>query len=150
MTATCSSIISFFKIQNPRSMRNYFGGMFLARWGARRPKCRRAHVPIRDIVNGPVCSWRVDIFPRRKALPLKLRNSLASRTSHHSPTPGSVQPHLTSALWILRRSFTASLSATRDIDHRCARNLCTIIKVRKTARANRCSRVKQYWCWIYM
>lgn len=80
---------------------------FSRRRGARRPKCRRAHVPIRDIVNGPVCSWRVDIFPRRKALPLKLRNSLASRTSPPIPRHRGMQPHLTSALWILRRSFNA-------------------------------------------
>lgn len=69
------------------------------RWGARQPKCRRAHVPIRDIVNGAVCSWRVDIFPRRKALPLKLRNSLASLAylappSRHPFPGGADSPHL--------------------------------------------------------
>lgn len=96
------SILFFQTIQNRNRC-----GIILERWGARRPKWahwpvyniayRRAHIPIRDIVNGPVCSWRVDIFPRRKALPLKLRNSLASpRTSHHTPTPGecAASPHL--------------------------------------------------------
>lgn len=127
-------------------MRNHFGAMFLARWGARRPKCRRAHVPIRDIVNGPVCSWRVDIFPRRKALPLKLRNSLASRTSHHTPDTGecAASPHLGTlnpAPLLCRSAFQRRATSITAVH----RNLCTIIKVRKTARANRRSRVRRYW-----
>lgn len=111
------------------------------RWGARRPKCRRAHVPIRDIVNGAVCSWRVDIFSRRKALPLKLRNSLASLAPSRPLSRHRVQLRLTSPRHfesrvplLYREPRSAPLSATSIIaTHEIAVTVsCTIIKVRES------------------
>lgn len=63
-----------------------------------------------DIVNGTVCSWRVDIFRRRKALPLKLRNS--SVLSHR---PNSLIYEFLSFSFV---PFSLSLSRSFGSQHR--------------------------------